>query len=97
MDEAFNLEGYTTEVTIPEGSPLVGKTVGEIEKLSEGEVEVLTLLRARDRINQPPANTKLRADNMLILDRPAGRAEAADGRCQAQARARRKHRRDRRA
>jgi di/tricarboxylate transporter len=67
MDEAFNLEGYTTEVTIPEDSPLVGKTVGEIEKLSEGEVEVLTLLRARDRINQPPANTKLRADNMLIL------------------------------
>ena len=50
MNEAFNLEGYTTEVTIPEGSPLVGKTVGEIEKLSEGDVEVLTLIRvARPR------------------------------------------------
>ncbi|MPZ37071.1 MAG: SLC13 family permease [Rhizobiales bacterium] len=67
MDEAFNLEDYTTEVTIPDESPLVGKSVGEIERLSEGEVEVLTLLRLRVRINQPPAKTKLRAGNMLIL------------------------------
>ena len=67
MDEAFNLEGYTTEVTLPEGSPLAGKTVGEIEKLSEDEVEVLTILRSRDRVHEPPSNTKLRADHMLIL------------------------------
>jgi di/tricarboxylate transporter len=67
MNEAFNLEGYTTEVTIPEGSPLVGKTVGEVEKLSEGDVEVLTLMRARDRINEPAASTRLRAGHMLIL------------------------------
>jgi di/tricarboxylate transporter len=67
MDEAFNLEGYTTEVTIPEGSPLHGKTVAEAEKLSEGEVEVLTLLRSRDRIHEPAPNTKLRANHTLIL------------------------------
>ena len=67
MDEAFNLEGYSTEVTIPEGSPLAGKTVGELEKLAEGEVEVLTLLRLHHRIHEPAANTKLRAGNVLIL------------------------------
>jgi di/tricarboxylate transporter len=67
MDEAFNLEGYTTEVTIPEGSPLAGKTVGEVAKLSAGEVEVLTLLRARDRLHEPPSGTKLRANQKLIL------------------------------
>ena len=67
MDEAFNIEGYSTEVSIPEGSPLVGKTVAEVDTLSEGDVEVLTLLRSRDRINQPPAKTKLRASDMLIL------------------------------
>jgi di/tricarboxylate transporter len=61
MNEAFNLEGYTTEVT------MVGKTVAELEKLSEGEVEVLTLIRERNRINEPGANTKLRAGYMLIL------------------------------
>lgn len=67
MNEAFNLEGYTTEVTIPEGSSLVGKTVGDVEKLSEGDVEVLTLIRARDRVNEPGPNVKLRAGHMLIL------------------------------
>jgi di/tricarboxylate transporter len=67
MDEAFNLEGYTTEVTIPEGSPLAGKTVGEVAKLSEGEVEVLTLLRTRDRLHEPPIGTKLRVNQKLIL------------------------------
>ena len=67
IDEAFNLEGYTTEVTVTEDSSLVGKTIAEIDKLSEGEVEVLTLLRARNRINQPPASTKLSVGHMLIL------------------------------
>ncbi len=67
MNEAFNLEGYTTEVTIPAGSPLVGKTVGDLEKLSEGDVEVLTLIRPRDRVNEPGPGTKLRAGHMLIL------------------------------
>jgi len=67
MDEAFNIDGYTTEVTIPDGSPLVGKTVGEIDRLSEGEVEVLTLLRSRERIHEPSANIKLRAGHSLIL------------------------------
>jgi di/tricarboxylate transporter len=67
IDEAFNLQDYTTEVTIPENSPLINKTVAEIGRLSEGEVEVLTLLRARARINQPPTQTKLRTGDMLIL------------------------------
>ena len=34
MDAAFNIEGYTTEAAIPEDSPLVGKTVGELERLA---------------------------------------------------------------
>lgn len=67
IDEAFNLEGYTTEVTIPEGSPLVGKTIRDLEKLGDGEIEVLTLIRKRDRLHQPRANTKLRAGQTLIL------------------------------
>lgn len=67
MEAAFNIQGYTTEVTIPENSPLVGKTVGDLEKLSQGEVEVRTLIRKRDQINQPGTSTKLRAGYTLIL------------------------------
>jgi di/tricarboxylate transporter len=73
MDEAFNLEGYTTEVTISEESPLVGKTVADLEKLTDGEVEALVLIRSRDRIHQPPPSTKLRASHKVILQgEPAG-------------------------
>jgi di/tricarboxylate transporter len=67
MDEAFNLEGYTTEVTLPEESPLAGKSVAELEKMSEEEVEVGVLIRRNDQIHQPPANTRLRAGHTLIL------------------------------
>jgi di/tricarboxylate transporter len=67
MDEAFNLEGYTTEATISEESPLAGKTVGDFEKLMQGEAEILVLIRSRDRIHQPPSNTSLRAGHTLIL------------------------------
>lgn len=67
MDAAFNLDGYTTEVTIPEDTPLVGKTIAEIGAMSENEVEVLTLIRKRDRMNQPRPGTKLRAGYILIL------------------------------
>ena len=40
MDAAFNLEGYTTEVTVPEDSPAAGVTVKALEDLGEGEIEV---------------------------------------------------------
>jgi di/tricarboxylate transporter len=67
IEAAFNLEGYTTEASVAENSPLIGKTVGELEKLSDGEVEVLTVLRRRDRLYRPPAGTKLRPGHILIL------------------------------
>jgi len=44
MDAAFNREGYTTEVSVPEGSPAVGITVKALEELGENEIEVITLL-----------------------------------------------------
>jgi di/tricarboxylate transporter len=67
MDEAFNLEGYTTEVSIPEDSPAVGKSVAELQKMSEDEVEVEVLIRRNDRVHQPPGKIKLRASHTLIL------------------------------
>ncbi len=35
MDAALNLEGYTTEVTVPEDPEFAGKTVKDLEALSE--------------------------------------------------------------
>jgi di/tricarboxylate transporter len=67
MDAAFNLEGYTTEVSVPEDSPAAGLTVKALEDLAEGEVEVITLLRGSTRRYEPAGNTVIKPDDILIL------------------------------
>ena len=67
MDAAFNLEGYTTEVTVPEDSPAAGITVKALEDLGEGEVEVITLLRGRSRRYEPAGNVVIKPGDILIL------------------------------
>ncbi len=67
MEAAFNLEGYTTEVSIPENSTIVGKTVKDLEALGENEVEVISVIRRRDRVSQPSGDTRLRANYVLLL------------------------------
>jgi di/tricarboxylate transporter len=67
MDAAFNLEGYTTEVTVPEGSPAAGQTVKALEDLGEGEIEVITLLRGNSRRYEPAGNTVIKAGDIVIL------------------------------
>ena len=67
MDAAFNLEGYTTEVTVPEDSPAANVTVKALEELGENEIEVITLLRGRSRRYEPAGNAQIKAGDILIL------------------------------
>jgi di/tricarboxylate transporter len=67
MDAAFNLEGYTTEVTVPEDSPAAGVTVKALEDLGEGEIEVNTLLRSGNRRHEPAGNVMIKPGDILIL------------------------------
>jgi di/tricarboxylate transporter len=67
MEAAFNIEGYTTEAEIPEDSPIAGKTVRALEQAGEDEVEVVSLLRGRERRNEPGGNTALKAGDIVIL------------------------------
>jgi di/tricarboxylate transporter len=79
MDEAFSLEGYTTEVTIPEDTPFVGKTVQDLEKIGEGDVEVAVLIRRDGRLHQPSGKVRLRADHTLLLRGEAAALERVVG------------------
>ncbi len=79
MDAAFNLEGYSTEVSLPENSEFAGKTVKDLEALSQGEVEVLAILRRRQRNSTPSGATKLRAGDILILQGEPGALENVVG------------------
>jgi di/tricarboxylate transporter len=67
MDAAFTLEGYTTEASVGEDSPFARKTIRELEAASEGEVEVVAILRRRQHKSTPSGNIKLRAGDVMIL------------------------------
>ena len=67
IDAAFNLEAYTTEVSVPEESPANGITVKALEELGENEIEVITLLRSGRRRYDPAGNVVIKAGDILIL------------------------------
>jgi len=67
MDAAFNLDGYTTEVTVPVDSPAAGVTVKALEDLGEGEIEIITLLRGGRRRHEPAGNVVIKPGDILIL------------------------------
>jgi di/tricarboxylate transporter len=67
MDAAFRLEGYTTEVTVPEGSPAAGVTVKALEELGQNEINVITVLRGPERRYEPAGNVVIKPGDTLIL------------------------------
>ena len=67
IEAAFNLDAYATEITVPEDSPFVGKSLGELEKQSEGDLEVAVLIRGGLEKSHPAKRTKVKAGDLLIL------------------------------
>ncbi len=64
---AFEVEPYLSEARLPEGSPLVGKTVAQLEKLGDGEVEVVAIVREGGHRYVPAGHWTLFADDLLVL------------------------------
>ena len=89
MDAAFNLEGYTTEVTVPEDSPPPAVTVKALEELGENEIEVITLLRGATRRYEPAGNVAIKRRRHSHPARRAGGARTHRRAGEAEAHARR--------
>lgn len=68
MDAAFNLEGYTTEVMVPEDAAVAGRTVSQFKKSFQNEVDVPMILRGRTRNYDPAENTKIKPGDILLLE-----------------------------
>ena len=68
LDATFSIQSYTTEVIVPEDSPFVGTTVAELEKRSDGDVQVVTIIRERFRRFTPSPGWTLNADDTLLLE-----------------------------
>jgi di/tricarboxylate transporter len=75
LDAAFSLRSYTTEAHLPDDSELVGKTVADLEKLGEGEVQVVTIIRERFRRVTPSPSWTLNSGDTLLLEGDASALE----------------------
>lgn len=66
-DSLFHVELYTLESSVPDGSPLAGMRVRELENMFERELSVLAIIRQGVRRLAPRAIEKIREQDVLIL------------------------------
>jgi hypothetical protein len=85
LEAAFNIQGYTTEAIVPAGSPIVGKTVAEVEALAENNVEILSLIRRYWPRTAPDPDWVLQEQGCPSPQRRAVRAGAGGRASQAPA------------
>jgi len=79
-DSLFHVERYTLESNVPDGSPLVGMRVRELENSFDGEVSVVAIIRNGVRRLAPRAIEKVRDNDVLILQGDPGLIQPlADG------------------
>jgi len=67
LSAAFAVEPYLSEARLPEGSPLVGKTVAELEAHGGGEVAVVAIVREGGHRYVPAGHWTLFAGDLLVL------------------------------
>lgn len=66
-EELFQIKHYTSEATLPESSPFVGRTVEELEALGEGEFKIIAIIREKRRRYVPEPNWKLIEGDVLVV------------------------------
>ncbi len=66
-EEKFEIERYVSELHVPPGSSLIGKTVGELEERVEGDLIVTTIIREGGHHYIPSRGWRLFADDILIV------------------------------
>jgi di/tricarboxylate transporter len=66
-ERRFSIEDYTTEALLPDGSPMVGKTVADLEALGEGAVTVAAIIREQSHRYIPRPHWTLFAGDILVL------------------------------
>lgn len=67
MGEAINIEDYTTEATIPEGSALIGQTAAEFVGGHENDIQVMVVWRGENRTKVSLANEPMKTGDTLLL------------------------------
>jgi di/tricarboxylate transporter len=66
-ERRFSMEDYTSEALLPDGAPLVGRTVADLEAMGSGEVGVTAIIREQERRYIPASHWVLFAGDVLVL------------------------------
>ena len=65
--KAGKTDEYTSEVSLSEGSPLIGRSVAQLEEQGGGDIAVAELVRHGERRPAPDPDTELAAGDLLLL------------------------------
>jgi di/tricarboxylate transporter len=63
----FRLEGYYTELVILPDSPLIGKTIAQIEDVQKTDFKVLAWFRDDHQRNKPYGTKKVQGEDVLLV------------------------------
>jgi di/tricarboxylate transporter len=63
----FRLDGYYTELVILPDSPLIGRTISQIEEMQNSDFQVLAWYRDDQARNKPFGTKKIQADDALLV------------------------------
>ena len=78
-DRPFEIADYTTEVRVREGARMAGKTVADLEKMADGEIAVVALIRGDGQRYVPAANWSLNPGDVLLLQADPERLKQITG------------------
>ncbi len=67
-EDMFDIENYITEVKITTNSKIKGKTISEVEDISDADVVILGMVRDKKRIHAPSGSQDLKTNDILILE-----------------------------
>ena len=67
-EDLFQISDYITEVSVPENSPVPGKTVQEFEHLIEGDFTIVGLIRRKQKRLTVRSNEVLQENDILIIE-----------------------------
>lgn len=68
LDAAFNIQGYTTEVVVPEGSAIAGQSASRLAEMSEGTVAVTAIIRDTHKRFRNPTGQLIRPGDNILLE-----------------------------
>ena len=66
--ELFEIGEYITEVRVKKDSKLKGMSIGELKDISKSDVQILGIVRSKNRIHAPDDCEELQADDVIILE-----------------------------